>query len=660
MTVFSNDGLPRPGVVVTVALGLVALGTLAIDLTRLWLLVIPFSAWWACYGAGTLIEQAAGCRNLFEQRLPLSLAIRIGTGLASLSFVAVLGALAGQFWVAGLLVVSMAAVGLGRSVQIVHAGGRTKWMEELRWSDVLSGACAGVVLLIGWLWATIPPTFYDELAYHLMIPERALATGSLPTYPWMFLTLMPHLSDLWLAWGMALGGSLGARAMHWSIWALCLLAGWALLESVCASARLRWGAFFVTAAVASSPTFWFLGTLPFSETGLTFAVLSALMVVTAQVTGPARWLTLGLALGLACTVKLSGLTWAAGCLLIAILLRWPWSAVAKATTVMAIIVAPWWTRAFLETGNPIYPMGYALFGGRPWSEMSEALLKGDLPAPIFELGWSAALRLPWDLIRRPELFGSASDVGWLPVLATLVVLMLPLVCRVVSVDSVHRWRLDVAALFAGLTGVAWLTTSTTVRFFAPGFFFSLIVVIACAFALGSHAPRVLAGILLMAACLGTVSFLNQHQAVFGAWRVALGREDREEFLARQVPYYEAARFVQTHVPDSARLLFIGEARPYYFSREAVAPYPMDTHPLAAWVESAPTTEALVRRLGEEGITHIVLNVREFRRLHSRYHLLEFSGEHADGHAQRLLNLPNALTQLFAKNGVYVFAVPRTT
>jgi hypothetical protein len=187
-----------------------------------------------------------------------------------------------------------------------------------------------------------------------------------------------------------------------------------------------------------------------------------------------------------------------------------------------------------------------------------------------------------------------------------------------------------------------------------------VVLVGCTVAVGLHAARVLAGALLLAAFLGTMSFLDQHHGAFGATQVALGKEDREQFVARQVPYYEAARFVQTHVPHTARLLFIGEARPYYFSREAVAPYPMDRHPLAGWVESAPTTEALVQRLGQEGITHVVLNVREFRRLHSRYHVLEFSGENADGHAQRLFGLPNSLTQLFTKNGVYVFAVPSAT
>jgi hypothetical protein len=121
---------------------------------------------------------------------------------------------------------------------------------------------------------------------------------------------------------------------------------------------------------------------------------------------------------------------------------------------------------------------------------------------VFDLGWHAALRLPRDLIRHPDQFGSASDVGWMPVLAAFVVLLLPFVCRIISVDPVHRRRVDVAALFVGLTAEAWLATSTTVRFFAPGFFFSLIDLAACAFTVGSHAPRLLAGILLVAACWG--------------------------------------------------------------------------------------------------------------------------------------------------------------
>ncbi|BCA54172.1 hypothetical protein W02_13120 [Nitrospira sp. KM1] len=68
-------------------------------------------------------------------------------------------------------------------------------------------------------------------------------------------------------------------------------------------------------------------------------------------------------------------------------------------------------------------------------------------------------------------------------------------------------------------------------------------------------------------------------------------------------------------------------------------------------------DQVIERLRKEGITHIVLNTREFKRLRDTYHVLEFDG--ADGPVldQRLKRLPHSMTLLFAKNHVYVFEIP---
>jgi len=60
--------------------------------------------------------------------------------------------------------------------------------------------------------------------------------------------------------------------------------------------------------------------------------------------------------------------------------------------------------------------------------------------------------------------------------------------------------------------------------------------------------------------------------------------------------------VQERLPPDARLLFIGETRPYYFYREAVAPSAYDRHPLRRWVQpqgTPPRIAATVR--GERGL-----------------------------------------------------------
>jgi hypothetical protein len=105
---------------------------------------------------------------------------------------------------------------------------------------------------------------------------------------------------------------------------------------------------------------------------------------------------------------------------------------------------------------------------------------------------------------------------------------------------------------------------------------------------------------------------------------------------------------------------IGEARPFYFARNAVAPSPFDRHPLGTWVQEASSPEDLARRLASEGMTHVVLNVREFRRLHDKYGVLAFTGEQAAEQDRRLKELPRALRLLFDKNGVLVFEVPPAT
>lgn len=424
-----SEAPTRPVPILLIAFAVVLTGTATLDPSRLWLLLIPLSAWFACHRTGVLIEQLSGW-TWHQPRFAVGiLAIRNGVGLAGLSVVAVLCALSGLFWLAGIVILGMAAIELLFVTLKLDVSRVTSWLRGTRWHDLLSGAFGGVIALVAWLWATVPPTFYDELAYHLVIPERTLATGSLPSYPWVFFTLMPHVSDLWLAWGMAIGGGVGAHAMHWGIWISCLIAGWAMIDATVCGRYRRWAVLCLAGAVATSPTVWYLGTLPFAETGLTLSVLSCLLILASSPPTRPAWISLGLLLGLTGMVKLSGLAWIAATLSATVALRWPWRTVLKSSLLMAAMMAPWWVRAFAITGNPIYPMAYGVLGGGPWSDTSQALLKGDLPWAAPELGWRGIINLPVDLILHPERFGSASEVGILAVVAVGVVFLLPVLDR---------------------------------------------------------------------------------------------------------------------------------------------------------------------------------------------------------------------------------------
>lgn len=650
----SNFEMFRPEPAIAAATAVLILGTALVDPARLRLLLVPASFLIAAFGAGSLVGLADGERRLQLNCAPvLTLAVRLGSGIACLSLIAVGSALCGLFWIAGVAGLVLLTFGLWELRQVRF--------PLQPFNRVLSGAagglCMGAVWLVAWLWATIPPSFFDELAYHLVIPQRSLATGELQTTPWVFFTLMPHASDLLLAWGMATEGGLGARAAHFALWVACSLGAWGVVEVIAWPRSLSWAGSAVAGALATSPMLWFLATLPFAETCLSVAIVTAAALLVSSQGPPRPWLSFGLVLGLGATVKLTGLMWMVAGLIAAGLAGWFRWDLACAGCVALGSVAPWWIRAAVHTGNPIYPMAYGLLGGTPWSVESQARVLGDVPPGAGDLGLEGILRLPIDLVRHPEHFGSAAEPGLLAILAVGLVLALPALSRLAHQGAHWRRLSDVAAGFILMTATGWALTSTTARFFAPALVISLAVLTGAVLRLTRVGLALALGVLLVAAVWGAGRFVAQHTVVFSSADVALGRETSEDYLARRLDHFGAARFVREQLPVHARLLFIGETRPYYFDREAIAPSAYDRHPLHRWVLEASSPEALAARLAAEGVTHVVLNLPEYKRLHDGYGVLAFTGEGSDASDRRLKELPRALRTLYAHRGIYVFEVP---
>ncbi len=640
--------------VLVVASGVLAIGTASIDAQRVPLLLVPLSFLLAAYGAGAWFARVCGEIDRKARCPVFGLVTRLGLGVAGLSFAVTLMAMGGGLWFTPVVVLPSIAVGLRSLMQTVRNLGHGP--PPMR--PALAGLVLGAAWLVAWLWATIPPTFFDELVYHLVIPQRALATGRLEDTPWVFYTLMPHASDVLLAWGMAFAGDLGARATHFSMWIVCSLAAWALAHALAGSCASVRGAALAVCALAASPTVWFLATLPFAELWLATAVLISSLILVRPDRYTRPWLALGLLLGLAATLKLTGLVWVAAALAAALVVRWTWTEALKAGLAAWGAVLPWWLRAFRSTGNPVYPLAYRWLGGTGWNDENQARLLADLPYGSASLGAADLLCLPFDILQHPEQFGSAGDAGAVAVLSTGVLLAMPVLSRLARRDTRHqRWG-DAGAVFVLIAGTCWVLTTPTVRFFAPVLALGLASLAAIGLRLRGYAQAFMITLLGVAGVLGAQSFLNQHMQVFSSDRIALGRETRHSFLSRNLEHFHAAEFVRAALPPDARVLFIGETRPYHFARAGIAPSAMDFHPLSQWVAEASSPETLAARLAEEEITHVVLNVREFHRLHKAYGYLAFRGQEAEEQDRRLKALPRALKLLFQRNGVYVFEVPR--
>jgi hypothetical protein len=635
----------------------IVLGTAVIDPSRLPLFFVPTSFLLAAYGTGLLAEQATRpWISPLPSHLPLlTFTARLGMGISLLGFATTILGLLGLYRFTSLLIVPAmiwSLVNLFRS-----------WrpMEQFRMSLVsfVGAVGMGSVWLIAWLWATIPPVFYDELAYHLPIAQYALRTGSIPALPWSFFTYMPHLSDLLLGWGLALAGDVGAHSMHFAFWIAIWVAGWTFVESLSTPERSPWIGYFIAGAFASSTTFLFLGALPFAETSLTFAVLASAALIALPVT-VSPWLPVGLLWGLAISVKLSGLSWVVAGSLAALIMGWPIRFLVLAWLAALAAVLPWWGRAWWLTGNPFYPLGYRWLDTLYWNDASQARLLGDLPLFPEPFNVVTLLQLPYDMVMAPERFGSASDGGILAVTAVCLLLSLPLWTVFLNMDRITRRQCYAAGAFILIAATSWIMTSITTRFFAPALMMSLCVLVAILIKSPKQIFLIAIVILPALGFWGTSRFISVHSQVFSSEKVALGQEPRAQYAARTLDQYDAATFVREHLPSNAKLLFIGESRPFYFDRSSLAPYPFQEHPLTHWIEEASSPEQLRERLRKEGFTHVILNTREFRRLHDAYHVLAFTGPDASLHDQQLKRLPQTMTTLFSKHNIYVFEIPTSS
>lgn len=633
----------------------VGVGTLALDPSRLPLLLISLSFLMAAHGAGLCLDHLCGplLPPTVRSLASLTLATRIGVGIASLGLITSLLGMIGHYQWAGVIAIGFGIYAIIDAVRSVHPIARTK--RNLIAAG--NGLVTGGIWLTAWLWATIPPVFYDELVYHLPIPQSALRTGSLPAFSWSYFTLMPYVSDLLLGWGLFFQGELGARATHWASWIAVWMAVVAFAETAVLPRRVPWLGLALAFALGSSTTVLFLGTLPFAECVLSLAVVLAGALLICPRTEQAPWLAVGVFWGLAATVKLSGPMWILAETGAALVLGWRYRHLALAWLVTILTALPWWGRAWVLTGNPVYPMGYQLFGGHQWGEAEQAKLQGDLPSLGSHPTLLDVLRIPYDMVAAPERFGSASNAGVLAIIGICLALALPLLTYGRTTDQTARRRSLAGCLFVAIAGTGWVVTSTTTRFFAPALLLGLLLLPLLLIHLRQSLQ--VAGLvgLALGGVGGLTAFVTEHARAFHSQEVALGREAPGAYLDRTMDHAESAQYVRTHTSPDVRLLFIGETRPYYFDRAALAPYPFHEHPLVSWVREAGSTEQLRDRIRAEGITHVVLNTREFKRLHDTYKIFDFSGPQEDVLALRLKELPRHLTLLFAKNSVFIYEVP---
>ncbi len=333
--------------------------------------------------AAALLFTAAGGvgRRLlvFAPTEALSRAERVGLegmiGFGVLAWLGLAVAWAGSFTQSTLWAVLVVAI-LGTAVctrsylRDLRTLARAIRVGEGAWARLLAGLVLfwlGTALLL----ALMPPTAWDSLMYHMLIPQRVLAAGQLTPYPDNHYLGFPQTAEILFAWANGLTGRDSAAALvHYGAGLLGLVSVAGTVHRHTDDTAAPW---FAAALLLGGSSFWLGFTREYVDMAVFALSAAALAALLAWRDKPERaWIVvLGLLAGVAVGVKYTaGLL--AVALGVAVAAAQPRRVLQNGVLLagMALLAyLPWGLRGLVQYGNPFYPF---FFGGLAWDATRSA------------------------------------------------------------------------------------------------------------------------------------------------------------------------------------------------------------------------------------------------------------------------------------------------
>jgi 4-amino-4-deoxy-L-arabinose transferase-like glycosyltransferase len=532
-------------------------------------------------------------------------------GLAGLGLSGVItllvGLLPSGLRAAPFLLAVAAAFGLTFAIKEVWNFLRPSKPDSWRLACLAALAFAVLIALVG---AVGPSDMndWDSIAYHLAVPKIWLADGRISYIPYIHHSNFPGAIDNLFILGLWWGGAAGAKAFGVAVFILGMLAVFGL-------ARRRFGenaAWIAVIAFAGMPSvLWESGTAYIDVGHGLFAGLGILYAAEVLEGKPTAW-RMALCLALACATKYTGLqTFVAVSATLAMFglsglrgeagNRHSLRAFGLAALATALIAGPWYVRNVVNTGNPVYPFFYGVFGGENWDAFRAAVYTEeqktfgagaspkDLGAAILGPAYQ-----PGRYTNPNPTEGGGMPTGALGFLAVGTWLAWLL--------SGRLGRLERAVLAAtGISLLMWFILSQQSRYL-------ITLGIPAAVLAGAALERLRVGPLLAGLAAVQALFALYVGKVFHLdpkLPVVLGRISEEEYLKLAAPFAISAKAINEQVTASGKVALYDEVFGYYLD----VPYfwANPGHSTLIPYERTEDGAQLADELKRLGFTHVYVN-----------------------------------------------------
>lgn len=567
---------------------------------KLWHLLLFGVFWFAVYAVGRLAGAPLFGRGWREPDLAVAWGIVVFVVAA---FAACAAGLAyGWLFRASVIAAALAGVAFLRAELREAAARMRRWAAELELSTALLLAAVAAVALPVALCAALPAFYWDALTYHLAVPQAYAAAHGFVYLPYNAYASMPFGGSLFYLWPYMWDGLITAKASHLVATVLALSLTYRL-------ARLWLPQFYAALAAAFvllTPSVIAAVAGAHNDHFQILFVVAALYLYFSREGGGAEpirrsWLAVGAFAGAAVAVKYSAFAVAAAFVPIGAYdvwrrrISWRWALAAAA--VAAAMVAPWLVKAYVERGNPVFPLLYGVFGGRDFAPAQAERFYA------WQFGTGPG-RGVLDFLLAPYRISVTADVNYANFYGVFLAFLLP--WAALAAAAFRRGGRLVA--FGWLYLAAWFFGSQQIRFLG-----------AALPALGTAAAAVLA----------------RAERGAGNWRRRVGRAvfagglivvsvpsfsgvmlrgtsgypffvngDTTGFLRENVGLYPAQEYINAELPADAKILMLFTNHTLYLEREGVYDSFFEASPFLLAAEEARNPRELYDLAREWGCTHV--------------------------------------------------------
>jgi hypothetical protein len=567
-------------------------------------LVVTILLWVAAYGYGAL---AAGWLDLEDVRnswesIPLAAAV----GLAVLVLLVTLSGVAGALNRPAITAIFLPGVALAAFyAQRLPAPNRPAMLDTPGSPAAVWWWGLAVLMLVGMVGAVAPEVRHDALAMHLPIAREFATHRAIVEMRQQIQSYFPLNAHILYAAGMVfVPGEAVPKLTH------CAAGVHASLLAYGLGARLStpWVGLASAAIFASTPLVYWTGGTAYTDLWSVLFATAALAGLACFASRPSRRraLATGVLTGTALGFKLISLVVALPVAVAVPLIGGLSSPRLKARLGLlgafsfgAVAAGSfWYGRAWVLTGNPVFPMLNAVFKSPYWPAENTRF-----NVHLFGMGTSVwdLVRLLWNLSLHPNRFVEDGSIG------LIYLVLLPFALWAIVRRLVAPWAWGI--LLAG--GLLWFFNAQYLRYLLP--LLPLAAIIGSTGLLGKATPgstAFRAGLVLAAAVMVTAATWVTSGPPDFPIAVARGSIARADYAAAHVAGFRVAEYARRSLPQSARIFGAGEDMAFYYERFFV---PISwlgrlfDPVLPDAVLGARTGSEVQTILRQAGFSHLVLN-----------------------------------------------------